>query len=164
SFQIKVKAASNPDPNTFDRTLVTVRAGKSTFTFRVDDLKPGPIFLPELGVAILPENDKRDYAAVARDQKGLKTKTLYDRVAEMPGTKADEAVPAADSFAVLMLRFVFTNISGSTQTARLPLYYRAGEAAKPLIVGEHGALMLGEHFRAQVAYESQPQSEKDTLI
>src|SRR5439155_13079144 len=39
SFRIHLQAASNPDPNTFDRTLVTVRAGKGVFTFAVDDLK-----------------------------------------------------------------------------------------------------------------------------
>ncbi len=76
--------AANPDPNTFDRTLVTVRNGESAFTFAVDDLKQGAIFVPHAGVAVLPENDTRDYAAVAAAQKAAGGKTLYDRVAEMP--------------------------------------------------------------------------------
>src|ERR1043166_2482556 len=84
SFRIHLQAASNPDPNTFDRTLVTVRNGKDVFTFGVDDLKQGALFLPHLGLAVLPETDKRDYAAVASDQKSRGAKTLYERVAEMP--------------------------------------------------------------------------------
>jgi hypothetical protein len=82
--QVRVRVISNPDPNTFDRTLVTVRRGKDTFTFKVDDVASGPIFLPHIGVAVLPDSDIRDYAAVAAAQKAQGTKTLYERVAEMP--------------------------------------------------------------------------------
>jgi hypothetical protein len=82
--RLKLQAAVNPDPNTFDRTLVTVRNGQSVFTFAVDDLKQGALFLPQAGVAVLPESDSRDYAAVAAAQKSAGAKTLYDRVAEMP--------------------------------------------------------------------------------
>ncbi len=84
SSRIRLLVASNSDPNTFDRTLVTVRQGKDAFTFAMDDLNQGPLFLPHLGVAILPEHDKRDYAAIAADQKARGAKTLYDRVAERP--------------------------------------------------------------------------------
>ncbi len=83
-FLIGLEAVSNPDPNTFDRTLVTVRSGKETFTFAVNDLVEGTLFLPHLRVAVLPENDSRDYAAVAADQKSRGRRTLYDRVAELP--------------------------------------------------------------------------------
>src|SRR5439155_22246126 len=81
---LTVRATSNSDPNTFDRSLVTVRNGKDVFTFAVDDLKKGALFLPQLGVAVLPESDTRDYAAVAASQKSSGARTLYDRVAEMP--------------------------------------------------------------------------------
>ncbi|HZR21195.1 MAG TPA: hypothetical protein VFE51_28190 [Verrucomicrobiae bacterium] len=74
----------NPDPNTFDRTLITVRTGEKVFTFLPDDLQTGPLFLPALGVAILSESDVRDYAAVAAAQEAAKAKTLYDRVRELP--------------------------------------------------------------------------------
>jgi len=76
--------AVNADPNTFDRTLITVHNGKDTFTFAVDDLKQGPLFLPHAGVAILADRDTRDYATVAAAQKASGAKTLYDRVAELP--------------------------------------------------------------------------------
>ena len=84
SLRCRVQAVVNPDPNTFDRTLVTVRKGREVFTFRFDDLTQGPLFLPHLGVAVLPDDDTRDYAAVAAEQKARGAKTLYDRVAEMP--------------------------------------------------------------------------------
>jgi hypothetical protein len=84
SFRLNLQATTNPDPNTLDRTLVTVRDGQHVFTFAVDDLKQGALFLPHAGVAVLPENDARDYAAVAAAQQAAGNKTLYDRVAEMP--------------------------------------------------------------------------------
>ena len=77
-------AVANPDPNTFDRTLVTVQSGKARFTFRFDDLEQGPLLVWHFGVAVLPDNDRRDYATVAAEQKVLGAKTLYDRIAAMP--------------------------------------------------------------------------------
>jgi hypothetical protein len=81
---IQADCSVNSDPNTFDRTLITVRNGKDEFTFAVDDLKDGPLFLPNFGVAVLPAEDKRDYAAIASNQESLHAKTLYDRVRELP--------------------------------------------------------------------------------
>jgi hypothetical protein len=81
---LRVRVAVNPDPNTFDRTLVSVFSGTNTFTFKVDDLQDGALYLPELGAAVLSENDPRDYAAVAGDVVRAGQRTLYDRVAELP--------------------------------------------------------------------------------
>ncbi len=81
---LTIECSSNPDPNTFDRTLVTVRSGSEIFTFAVDDLKSGPLFIPALRVAVLPEGDARDYAAVAAEQEAKRGATIYDRVGEMP--------------------------------------------------------------------------------
>src|SRR5204862_6558343 len=84
TFRARLLATTNSDPNTFDRTLVTVRQGKDVFTFKVDDLAQGPLFLPHLGVAVLADDDNRDYAALAAEQQARGAKTLYNRVAEMP--------------------------------------------------------------------------------
>src|ERR1039458_6358310 len=84
SCRLKLLATVNPDPNTFDRTLVTIRRGQDVFTFAVDDLKQGALFVLHAGAAVFPEGDERDYAAVAAAQKTAGGKTLYDRVAEMP--------------------------------------------------------------------------------
>ena len=81
---LHLQIAANPDPNSFDRTLVTVHNTTNVFTFKVDDLGSGPLFLPEYGVAVLSGEDGRDYAAVAAAQVSRAAKTLYDRVAEMP--------------------------------------------------------------------------------
>ncbi len=81
---VKLGAVENKDPNTFDRTLVTVKNGKQVFTFAFDDLKQGPLYLPEFGAAVLTEGDARDYAAVEADVKAKGAKTLYDQVAERP--------------------------------------------------------------------------------
>src|SRR5262249_8999384 len=74
----------NNDPNTFDRTLVTLKNGSDVFTFKMDDLEDGALYLPEYGAAILTEDDRRDYDAVARMVKRTGKKTLYDRVTELP--------------------------------------------------------------------------------
>ena len=81
---LAITSTTNSDPNTFDRTIVTVNAGNQTFSFATDDLDRGTLFLPEFGVAVLPGGDTRNYESVAQEQTRNQTKTLYDRVAEMP--------------------------------------------------------------------------------
>jgi hypothetical protein len=274
SFFLELETMSNPDPNTFDRTLITVHDGKKIFTFAVDDLSQGALFVPHLGVAVLPENDLRDYAAIAAGQKSNGVRTLYDRITDMPeqtwhaawaglprkksdiyfplgldggrqrfrldpdgsvrfrsnddflrarpgadtprlaleppdvqfqfglptrpifrtiedasipichtswetngirisqtafvtkleGVRAEEPVPPADALAVLVAEFVFTSVSPSTQTASLPLRYRVGDTPKPLRVGEHGSLWLGEYLRGQVFAEQQAIADNEQLV
>jgi hypothetical protein len=83
SFRARLWVTANPDPNTYDRTLITV-PGSHPFTFAVDDLKDGPLFLPQYGVVVLGGDDERDYAAVAATRKAKRGTTLYDRVAALP--------------------------------------------------------------------------------
>jgi hypothetical protein len=81
---LRVNAVSNSDPNTFDRTLISLRNESYAFTFKVDDLDSGALFLPEYGVAVLPEADQRDYFEVSNDVLHAGRKTLYDKVAALP--------------------------------------------------------------------------------
>ncbi len=81
---LRVRSVVNSDVNTFDRTMVTLRNGGDEFTFSVDDLSNGALYLPEFGAAILPASDGRDYATVATDVRRADQKTLYERIAEMP--------------------------------------------------------------------------------
>ena len=114
---LRVQTAVNSDPNTFDRTLVTLRNGTNLFTFKVDDLKNGALYLPEYGAAILPDNDHRDYTAVAQDVQRAGQKTLYDRIAEMPEqtwTSAWNGMPPKKS----RIAFVLGN-DGGRQKFRL---------------------------------------------
>jgi hypothetical protein len=81
---VRLRVAANPDPNTFDRTLVTARNGDDVFTVAVDDLAQGALFLPHFGVAVLPADDPRDYAAVAAAQRAAGRQTLHARVSDLP--------------------------------------------------------------------------------
>jgi hypothetical protein len=91
SLDLNLGVVANADPNTFDRSLMTVRCGKSVFTFAVDDLDTGALFLPDFGIAVLRADDARDFAAVASAQHSSAGKTLYDRVAKM----SEQTWPAA---------------------------------------------------------------------
>lgn len=80
---LRVRTAVNRDPNTYDRTLVTLKSGDNEFTFSVDDVT-NALYLPEYGAAILPGGDSRDYATIAADVRHAGQKTLYERIGEMP--------------------------------------------------------------------------------
>ncbi len=112
-----VQTTVNSDPNTFDRTLVTLRNGTNLFTFKVDDLKDGPLYLPEYGAAALPDNDHRDYSAVVQSVQRAGKKTLYDRISELPEqtwTSAWNGMPPKKS----RIAFVLGN-DGGRQKFRL---------------------------------------------
>ena len=115
--RLQVETAVNSDPNTFDRTLVTLRNGIHLFTFKMDDLKDGPLYLPQYGAAILSDTDHRDYGAVAKAVQRAGQKTLYDRIGEMPEqtwTAAWNGMPAKKS----RIAFVLGN-DGGRQKFRL---------------------------------------------
>jgi hypothetical protein len=76
--------AANLDPNSFDRTLLTIHNGSDVFTIRVDDLAFGPLFLPEYGVAAFGEGPPETYAALAVERNAHRSESLYDRVSRLP--------------------------------------------------------------------------------
>lgn len=84
SGRLVITASTNPDPNSFDRTLVTVSGAKTPFTFAVDDLAQGALYLPHLGVAVLPENDGRNFGAIVAAKKAAHSLTQYERIGQMP--------------------------------------------------------------------------------
>jgi hypothetical protein len=273
AWRIVAWAAANPDPNTFDKTLVTVRRGQDVFTFRLNDLADGPLFLPEFGAAVLPDGDTRDYAVLAAEQKARGAKTLYDRVAAMPeqtwraawagmppknspiylplgldggrqrfrlnadgsvefrtndhflrarpgkdtprldveaapahvrfglpdrpvnrnimeeslpicrtvwdadgvrvtqeafvtaleGTQADGPVPLADTTAVFLARFTFTNPTDAPKPAALNLEGQAGGRRLPLHLDGEGWLRAGENVRGQLAADGAATDENGRL-
>lgn len=81
---IRLLATRNPDPNTFDRTLITVRSANHVFTFNVDDLERGPILISHAGVAVDSGNEIRGYAAIERAVRAGGAKSLIARVSERP--------------------------------------------------------------------------------
>ncbi len=84
SALLHLRTASNPDPNSFDRTLVTVTNGPRHFTFRYDDLADGPLFVPYAGAAVLPPDDHRTYAEIAKQTRLRGAKTLRERIEDRP--------------------------------------------------------------------------------
>lgn len=270
---VRIRAVQNSDPNTFDRTLVTVKRGVQSFTFAADDLKQGPLFLPEFGTAVLSGSDPSGYTAVEREVKGRRAKTLYDQVAERPEQtwqsawegvprkkshiyfplgldggrerfqlNADGSVrfrsndhylrsrpgrdtprldlepaeigfgfgdygepiarsldeetlpvcsstwkrdgleitqtafvtpldgmgdrampPPPDAFTVLLLRFTFRNVSTANQTATFPITYRRRDAGQGLRADKDGTVWLGDHLRAQVMLDKDPNRESEGL-
>lgn len=81
--QADLVVASNPDPNSFDRTLLTIGSARERFTVRLSDVADGPVVVPSLGVAVTLKDDARTYAAIA-EAAIRPAAMLYDRVAAMP--------------------------------------------------------------------------------
>src|SRR5258708_5533728 len=63
---------------------------------------------------------------------------------ELHGARADGPVPAPDSFAVFLAKFIFTNTEAEPRTASLPMSYKAGDAQKALRVDNNGLAWLGD--------------------
>ncbi|MBN2505155.1 MAG: hypothetical protein JXQ71_00530 [Verrucomicrobia bacterium] len=83
-YRVYLNVVTNADPNTFDRTLLTVRQGSTAFTLKFDDLLRGPLFMPHVGVIAQLAGDDRSYAELGAEQQRRGTPTLHDRVAALP--------------------------------------------------------------------------------
>lgn len=73
----------NPDPNSFDKTLLTVR-GDSIFTVAIEDLDVGPLYLPDHGVCLVKGEERRDFAGVVASIRVNSPPSLYDLISELP--------------------------------------------------------------------------------
>ena len=102
SPEIELRIAS-PEPDLGpEPALVTVRTGGHAFSFFLRDVNSScPIFLPAYGVAVVPAEDSRDYAAVEQEilSRGLMTKVRRTELepeasfAEVAGNTRDMSVP-----------------------------------------------------------------------
>jgi hypothetical protein len=71
--------------NSFDETVVTVRAAQETFSFGVSDLlKWGHVFVPDFGVLVRKAGDTITYAQAEQAWHQSKDKDLYSRVFDEP--------------------------------------------------------------------------------
>jgi len=78
--------------NSFDETVVTVRAARETFSFAASDLiKHGHIFLPDFGVIVRKKGDDMTYTEAERTWKENRLKNIYARVADVP----EQTLPGA---------------------------------------------------------------------
>lgn len=163
--RVRLQVTANTDPNTFDRTLVTVRTGKAVFTFKVDDLANGALYLPEFGVAILPDTDTRDYSSVADAQKPLASQSLYDRVAAMPEQNwrsAWESIPRKKSRIYFPL-----GLDGGRQRFRVnadgSLNWRYNDHFLRNRPGKDSARLRGENGPWQLRFDFSGQPSDRTL-
>jgi hypothetical protein len=68
--------------NSFDETLVTVRAKHATFSFAMADVLREPIFIPDFGVLVKKADLDLTYAAAERSWTKRRGRSLYTRVGE----------------------------------------------------------------------------------
>ncbi len=82
-YVVKLRATTNPDPNTSDKTLLTVHA-EETVTVAVDDLRRGPVCVPACGIAVVAGDAERDYASVAAECLAGGKIGIHDAVSALP--------------------------------------------------------------------------------
>ena len=71
--------------NSFDETIITVRAKHETFSFAASDLiKHGHIFIPDFGVIVRRAGDSTSYQSAEQTWKDNKNKNIYTRVSTVP--------------------------------------------------------------------------------
>jgi len=71
--------------NSFDETIVTVRAKQETFSFAASDLiKHGHMFIPDFGVIVRRAGDSTTYQSAEQTWQGNKNKNIYTRVSTVP--------------------------------------------------------------------------------
>jgi hypothetical protein len=82
-YVITLWGTANPDPHTFDKTLLTV-SGAETVTVALEDVLRGPVWLPDFGLCVVAGEDERDYASVCAEATANAQPEIYDMVAAMP--------------------------------------------------------------------------------
>jgi len=84
--------------NSFDETVVTVRAEQETFSFAASDLiKYGHMFVPDFGVIVRKADDNTTYQSAKQTWQKNKNKNIYTRVSSLPEqtlTRAWKDIPA----------------------------------------------------------------------
>jgi hypothetical protein len=84
-IRARIWLTESPNVNTFDRTIVTVRAKQHSFSFDARHVaEGGRVFAPIYGVLVRRADDAIDYAAAMADWKKRTDKPIYERVFEQP--------------------------------------------------------------------------------
>ena len=80
----KVRYSHNEDSNSYDRTIVTLRAGPRTFSFAMDDLlAAGPIYVRDCGALVSQASAHLRLREFVSAWERQHDRTIYQRVAEM---------------------------------------------------------------------------------
>lgn len=80
---VRLWCTENTDPHTFDGTLLTI-ATDETVTVALQDVAAGPVWVPHLGLCVVPGEDARDYAGVCAEMVAGAQPCVYDMVARLP--------------------------------------------------------------------------------
>ena len=73
----------NDDPNTFDKTLLTIQADE-TVTVSIEDVCERPVYVPDYGMCVVAGEVERDYGRVGAEVGYRATRSRYELVAELP--------------------------------------------------------------------------------
>ncbi len=84
-IKARVWYAESPNANTFDRSVITVRATQHSFSFDPAEVAAGArVFAPLYGVLVKRADDPTTYAQAMTDLKHRTAKPLYERVFDEP--------------------------------------------------------------------------------
>jgi len=82
-LEARIRSTVNPDPNTFDKTLLTIRADE-TITVALGDLERGPVCVPAYGMAVVAGETAQDYAGVYAECLVGGQVGIHDAVSALP--------------------------------------------------------------------------------
>jgi len=98
SIKANVRFAYNEDVNSFDKTIVTLRANTRSastvegFSFLIDEIEAGEkIFVKDLDVLVTKAADDVSYTSFREEWESKHQLTLYDRVKELPEQTFEKA-------------------------------------------------------------------------
>jgi len=80
---VSLWCTQNPDPHSFDKTLLTIEA-RETVTLALEDALLGPVWVAHAGLCVVSGDDARDYAGVCAEVAVGARPRVYDMVARLP--------------------------------------------------------------------------------
>jgi len=82
-YVVTALATRNPDPNSYDKTLLTVSADE-TFTVLLADVEEESVYIPDYGVCVVDGVEEGDFVEVVAALTVNARKGLLDAVSELP--------------------------------------------------------------------------------
>jgi hypothetical protein len=82
-YILTVWRTKNPNPNSFDKTLLTIKSD-AVLTVSVEDLSVGPIYVADYGICMVEGEEERDFTGVCSEILIDSKRGVYDAVADLP--------------------------------------------------------------------------------
>lgn len=89
-YRVSLWRATNPDPNSFDKTLLTIKTDRIV-TVLLEDLARGPVCVADLGLCVASGEESRDYTGVLAEIKAKAGIGIHEAVSELPEQTWDRA-------------------------------------------------------------------------